>query len=194
VRLRRRTGFRPAAYAGVNRLRDFIVRKRRIKDGDLSGNNPDDPKWVEGLNGVYRNDYGPKPYRVSIRTSNGWVSYGHFNHKATAAYVANVAILATGTYQDYQLNTGVRSDKNELQRWLNEKHENRQMHDQAKILFEEDSKREFPLFSGLNKAEQYIKNIESGQYAREELLAIKSQARVGGSISQAIERALAKIP
>lgn len=73
--------------------------------------------WVRGRNCVY-NDSAAAAYRVSIRASRGWISYGQFDDLETATYVANIAILVEGCEDRYELNTGIgEKNKEELARW-----------------------------------------------------------------------------
>lgn len=72
--------------------------------------------WVQGRNCVYRDDSVAR-YRVSIKTATGWKSYGHFQDLETAAYVANVAILAEGCEERYELNNIGTKDRQELIHW-----------------------------------------------------------------------------
>ena len=73
-------------------------------------------RWVEGCNCVYR-DGSVAEYRVSIKTASGWKSYGYFHDFETAAYVANIAILAEGREEYYELNKIGTKDRQELARW-----------------------------------------------------------------------------
>ena len=85
-------------------------------DPELVGSN-ETSSWVLGRNCVYR-DSTIAEYRVSIRTSRGWKSYGHFNDLETATYVANIAILAERCEEKYELNEGIgEKDREELDRW-----------------------------------------------------------------------------
>jgi len=70
-----------------------------------------------GRNCVYGDSTLAK-YRVSIRTPDGWKSYGHFNDLGAATYVANIAILAEGCEEQYELNREIGpKDRDELSRW-----------------------------------------------------------------------------
>ena len=90
----------------------------RESDPDLVGSN-EESTWIIGRNCVYR-DSTVAEYRVSIRTDQGWKSYGHFHDQETAAYVANIAILVEGCEERYELNKeiGVK-DRDELTKWRN---------------------------------------------------------------------------
>ena len=73
--------------------------------------------WVRGRNCVYR-DSTVADYRVSIKTQLVWKSYGHFSDLETAAYVANIAILAERCEEKYELNQGIgEKNREELDRW-----------------------------------------------------------------------------
>lgn len=84
-------------------------------DSELIGSN-ETPSWVSGRNCVYRDGTVAK-YRVAIRTTSGWKSYGHFNDLETAAYVANIAILAELCEEKYELNEIGEKNKEELNSW-----------------------------------------------------------------------------
>ena len=87
-----------------------------ISNPNLVGSN-EKSSWVHGHNCVYR-DSSVAEYRVSIRTDDGWKSYGHFRDLNTATYVANIAILAEGCEKKYQLNRDIgHKDMDELARW-----------------------------------------------------------------------------
>ncbi|QKK01313.1 MAG: hypothetical protein HND55_00820 [Pseudomonadota bacterium] len=89
-----------------------------------------DSSWVDGRNCVY-SDSAIANYRVSIRTPNGWKSFGHFNDLETASYVANIAILVEQCEDRYELNTGLgEKDKQALARWRNQGN-NRELEKQA---------------------------------------------------------------
>ena len=85
-------------------------------DPELVGSNKTS-SWVVGRNCVY-GDSTIAEYRVSIRTPRGWKSYGHFNDLETAAYIANIAILAERCEEKYQLNEGIgEKNREELDSW-----------------------------------------------------------------------------
>lgn len=87
-----------------------------VSDPDLVGSN-ETSSWIQGRNCVYR-DGTVAEYRVSIKTSSGWKSYGHFNDLETATYVANIAILVEGCEERYELNKEIGDkDKDELALW-----------------------------------------------------------------------------
>ena len=162
------------------------MRDTNIEDSDLAGENKKNSSWEKGFNGVYKNITGPG-FRVSLKTESGWVTFGCFHNLNTAAYVANVAILATNSEGKYKLNKNARPDKKELVNWLHEKKENKLMHSSAKDKFLEDAALEFPKLSGLNITEQYIENIRKGRYSIEQLQDMKQRARPDGPISSAID-------
>ena len=88
-------------------------------DPDLVGRN-EQSSWVQGRNGVY-NDNSVAKYRVSINTGRGWKTFGHFYDVETATYIANIAILAEGCEERYELNRNIgEKDKEELGRWRSE--------------------------------------------------------------------------
>ena len=76
-----------------------------------------DKTWVSGYNCVYHGTNGRDKYRVAIKSRDDWKSYGHFNDLGTAAYVANVAILAEDTVYDFELNKISGKDFDELCEW-----------------------------------------------------------------------------
>ncbi len=167
------------------------MRDTNIEDSDLAGENKKNSSWEKGFNGVYKNITGPG-FRVSLKTEAGWVTFGYFYNLNTAAYVANVAILATNSEDKYKLNKNARPDRNELTNWLQEKNENKLMHSTAKDKFLKNAALEFPKLSGLNFTEQYVENIKNGRYSIEQLIDMKRQARPGGAISLAIDDFITK--
>ena len=84
-------------------------------DPDLGGKE-DRSSWVRGRNCVYQDGSGAT-YRVSIKTPKGWQLYGYFNDLESASYVANIAILAEGCEEQYELNQIGPKDRQELKRW-----------------------------------------------------------------------------
>lgn len=90
-----------------------------VSDPDLIGSK-EDRTWVIGKNCVYR-DSSVANYRVSIHTSAGWKSYGHFHDSETATCVANIAILVEGCEEKYELNKNIGpKSRQELAHWRNQ--------------------------------------------------------------------------
>jgi len=103
-------------------------------DPELVGNN-ESSSWVVGRNCVYH-DQNTTSYRVSIKTTSGWKSYGHFNDLETATYVANIAILAEGCEKKYELNRNIgQKNINELAHWRSQ-HHNTELEKLARDRFE----------------------------------------------------------
>ncbi len=175
---------------------------RYQSDSDLAGSKSQKSKWVSGYNGVYENTNGPEPYRVAIKTSEGWITYGHFFDRDTAAYIANIAILSTQSHGLYNINKGLIPDKKELQYWLSSSQNHVLMHDQAKAEYKECQEQyesnkyehveanEYTYYSNLTTSEFYVMRIESDSYTSQQLMEIKDKARVGGSIHTAAIRKL----
>lgn len=167
------------------------MRHTNIEDSNLSGNAKNNQTWEKGFNGVYKNS-DKEGFRVSLRIESGWRTFGYFNDLNTAAYIANVAILATNSEGNYQINSEVKPNKDELANWLQANEENKIMHNIAKNKFLKDAELEFPTLSNLNTTEQYVENIKKGRYSIDKLRELKKLARPGGSISSAIDAAISK--
>lgn len=88
---------------------------RKANNSNLAGKSAAS-SWVQGRNCVYLSPDTEK-YRVSIQSSDGWKTYGHFHDLEVASYVANVAILFEGCEEKYQLNDVGEKDRNELNNW-----------------------------------------------------------------------------
>jgi len=139
---------------------------------ELSGVGNSD-QWIQNRNCVYR-DLSTNKFRVSIKTLNGWETYGYFSDLEVASYVANIAILNEECENEYQLNSVGEKDKHELNSWRKSK-KNHLRENNARNKFkvlQEKIKQDHEI--ELARKEKRIREIQTGNAEREQLKQVKN--------------------